>query len=176
MTDLPAIFGNDAVLSAVTPGGLPYPVSGDPANQGANAIKALALALDATYAETSAANGSVANSTWMAAPLVNMLAVAGPNLSLVGGGLKFAAAGRYLVEARVAYPANTVGRRGIGAGKSATVTPSAQLSNPLASGSTLCAYIFTVNMLVNESLFLWVYQESGAVMTFSQAYLNASKL
>lgn len=48
--DLPAKFGNDAVLSAVTPGGLPYPVSGDPANQGANAIKALALALDTAFA------------------------------------------------------------------------------------------------------------------------------
>lgn len=44
--DLPAKFGNAAVLSAVTPGGLPYPVSSDPANQGANAIKALALAVD----------------------------------------------------------------------------------------------------------------------------------
>jgi hypothetical protein len=44
--DLPAKFGNDAVLAAATPGGLPYPISTDPANQGANAIKALALALD----------------------------------------------------------------------------------------------------------------------------------
>lgn len=48
--DLPAKFGNSAVLSAVTPGGLPYPVSTDPANQGANAIKALALALDTSFA------------------------------------------------------------------------------------------------------------------------------
>jgi hypothetical protein len=48
--DLPAKFGNDAVLSAATPGGLPYPVSSDPANQGANAIKALALAVDGAFA------------------------------------------------------------------------------------------------------------------------------
>lgn len=34
-----------ALLDA-TPTGLPYPLSTDPANQGANAIKALALALD----------------------------------------------------------------------------------------------------------------------------------
>jgi hypothetical protein len=46
MADLPAVLGNVDVLAAVTPGGLPYPVSSDPANQGANDIKALALALD----------------------------------------------------------------------------------------------------------------------------------
>lgn len=45
--DLPATLGNAEVLSANTPAGLPYPVSSDPANQGANAIKALALAVDA---------------------------------------------------------------------------------------------------------------------------------
>lgn len=42
----PDVLGNDAVLQGTTPSGLPYPESSDPLNQGANAIKALALALD----------------------------------------------------------------------------------------------------------------------------------
>lgn len=40
----------DAIaLTGTTPKGLPYPESTDPLNQGANAIKALALAVDATW-------------------------------------------------------------------------------------------------------------------------------
>jgi hypothetical protein len=38
--------GNNAVLTGATPGGLPYPESTDPLNQGANGIKALANALE----------------------------------------------------------------------------------------------------------------------------------
>lgn len=37
---------NVPALTATTPNGLPYPVSTDPSNQGANNIKALALAVD----------------------------------------------------------------------------------------------------------------------------------
>lgn len=38
-----------AVLQGTTPKGLPYPESTDPLNQGANAIKALALAVDGQW-------------------------------------------------------------------------------------------------------------------------------
>jgi len=36
-------------LAAATPGGLPYPLSTDPLQQGANDVKALALAVEAKY-------------------------------------------------------------------------------------------------------------------------------
>jgi hypothetical protein len=67
----PATLGNINVLGGTTPGGLPYPVSSDPANQGANAIKALALAVDSkitldavaqTVPQTNLATG--ANNQW----------------------------------------------------------------------------------------------------------------
>lgn len=84
MTEPPAVE-----LQGTTPGGLPYPESTAPLNQGANDIKALALALDSRGAAVKTVRGRVVGAQFNGGrpPVVN---IASAGLTTYLGGMAVA--------------------------------------------------------------------------------------
>jgi hypothetical protein len=184
--DLPATIGNGAVLSAVTPGGgLPYPVSSDPANQGANAIKALALALDPQYLELTGAGASQAlpGNGWFQIPMTVIGASAGSAIipSAAGGGVTFTQPGRYLIEGTLLHSANGTGRRGCGVHNFATGGPPALDSFTLISvnGNNNTSQIFysrAWTALADTSAYIWTYVDAGVALTVTTRSMRVTRL
>lgn len=182
--DLPAKIGNTGVLSAVTPGGLPYPVSSDPANQGANAIKALALALDPQYTDANqpqTPSQNIPSAAWTLVPCPTIQGTYGTIIvpsTAVAGGFRFLQAGRFFVEGHISFVSNATGRRGVGfsANTGGPGTNRMVLGQGPTSGTATIAYSCMWQANVNTEVLLMAYQDSGAALDIQSRGMRVTML
>jgi hypothetical protein len=176
-----ATLGDDpgAALTGVTPGGLPYPESSEAVAGGANAIKALALALDPSFIEVSS-TGIVGtpSGSWTQVPLTTIGAQSGA-MTLVANAVQVAEAGRYLVVVNIAFAANSTGRRGAGCsltGVSGGVIAGQQILMQAPPAAAQVMVTFAKSVAAGTAFTIWSYQDSGAAVSLSTSGLTVTKL
>lgn len=156
-------------FGAVTAGGLPYPVPTDPVAAGADAIRALAEAVDVKFSDyrTQTANDSrsIGTGVWTTVPVGTAETSAGSSVAAGTTGMTIAQTGEFLIHALVLWgPFAAAATPMIGVSQIGDAGPSAfyRSSTQLSTGSITIAAAWTRRHTAGDTVVLFANQSSGA--------------
>lgn len=176
----PVIIGGGLAPLGPTPGGLPYPDPSAPVSGGADAIRALALALDpAGMSMGRLEAATVQTTTWTHWSMTRTIYTRGGAASDAAGGIRVTAAGLYSVSATADLGGAAGGtRRGIGVGQQDAIVAGWPriLLPPSGSNAMNLAVAGTVYMAAGQRVGLFLFQDSPGGIVATTAVLTVVKV
>lgn len=114
---------------------------------------------------------SVATSAWTAMTMTSTVFSRGTALTISGGGIKVNKAGRYRAWGKGDFGGSTGGtRRAIYVGSGTPAAADARpMGSPVGANAISMAVATTITAAVNEIIYVWLYQDSGATLNGSSA-------